>query len=185
MTRLFAALALTSVSCIAFGAPPITEPVEVTVANPVLPVEVSNADPIPVAIVNGATPYMVSELMILLPGSAQYAFDVPEGKRLMIETIAVGAWIPIGTSAAMILRTRLDNSYHYSPLALESLGVTPEFNANIPKQTFAGTHSVRIAVDGDSNTDEIRFYLMRSSAAGENTTNNFATVSISGYLVDR
>lgn len=32
--------------------PPITEPVDVTVTNPVLPVEVSNADPIPVSVSN-------------------------------------------------------------------------------------------------------------------------------------
>jgi hypothetical protein len=32
--------------------PPVTEPVDVTVVNPVLPVEVSNADPIPVSVAN-------------------------------------------------------------------------------------------------------------------------------------
>jgi hypothetical protein len=32
--------------------PPVTEPVDVTVTNPVLPVEVSNADPIPVSVSN-------------------------------------------------------------------------------------------------------------------------------------
>jgi hypothetical protein len=36
----------------AFAAPPLTEPVDVTVTNPVLPVEVSNADPIPVSVAN-------------------------------------------------------------------------------------------------------------------------------------
>ena len=35
----------------ASAAPPITEPVDVSVTNPVLPVEVSNADPIPVSVV--------------------------------------------------------------------------------------------------------------------------------------
>lgn len=32
--------------------PPVTEPVDVNVTNPVLPVEVSNADPIPVSVAN-------------------------------------------------------------------------------------------------------------------------------------
>ena len=32
--------------------PPVTEPVDVNVTNPVLPVEVSNADPIPVSVTN-------------------------------------------------------------------------------------------------------------------------------------
>jgi hypothetical protein len=33
-----------------FGAPPIVDPVKVTVTNPVIPVEVSNADPIAVTV---------------------------------------------------------------------------------------------------------------------------------------
>ena len=36
----------------AFGGPPITEPVDVVVTNPVVPVEVSNSDPIPVSVSN-------------------------------------------------------------------------------------------------------------------------------------
>jgi hypothetical protein len=36
----------------AFAKPPITEPVDVVVTNPVVPVEVSNSDPIPVSVSN-------------------------------------------------------------------------------------------------------------------------------------
>jgi hypothetical protein len=36
----------------AFAKPPITEPVDVVVTNPVVPVEVSNSDPVPVSVSN-------------------------------------------------------------------------------------------------------------------------------------
>lgn len=53
-------------SSAAFAGPPITEPVDVNVTNPVLPVEVSNADPIPVSVaapqldIRCGTPFIAS-----------------------------------------------------------------------------------------------------------------------------
>ena len=104
-------------SSAAFAGPPITEPVDVNVANPVLQVEVSNADPIEVTGQVGSAPVThmgqdVADHVSLITGSGgsttcpsgqlaafrQFAdgnspfdeFVVPEGKTFVITDLAIG-----------------------------------------------------------------------------------------------
>ena len=87
MTRLLAALVLSSLSCAALAAPPVVTPVPVDVINPVLSVETSARQPVQ-AYVSLTTPY-----------------TVPAGKLLVIEYVSGSPSIRDGTLVESILTT--------------------------------------------------------------------------------
>ena len=72
MNRVLVALSAICLPMLSVAAPPITEPVDVNVTNPVLPVEVSNADPIPVSIV---TPTYPNQTVCTLRGASATTSD--------------------------------------------------------------------------------------------------------------
>jgi hypothetical protein len=87
MNRMLVALSTVCWPMLSVAAPPITEPVDVNVTNPVLPVEVSNADPIPVALVGQAARIPYSDDDVGECNTANCFFEyptVPAGKRLVI-----------------------------------------------------------------------------------------------------
>jgi len=102
----------------AFAAPPITEPVDVIVNNPVLPVEVSNADPIPVSLGDQGTPFIYSfycgkigENSVACP-----SYQLPADQRAVIEQ-ASGTCSSAGTKVINVaIRTATGNEYHYHSL---------------------------------------------------------------------
>jgi hypothetical protein len=102
MKNITLAFGLACVSAAAIAAPPLTEPVDVTVANPVLPVEVQNADPIPVAIAGGSGETLYGHTIgttcpFLNQCTATFP-AVPAGKRLEVKFIA--AWVRTNDAAA-------------------------------------------------------------------------------------
>ena len=87
MNRMLVALSAVCLPMLSLAAPPITEPVEVTVANPVLQVEVSNADPVPVTI-GEPVRFQEQELLVIAQGSFSEAlslFNVPAGKTAIVK----------------------------------------------------------------------------------------------------
>ena len=98
MDRMLIALFAVSLPMLSVAAPPITEPVDVIVTNPVLPVEVSNANPIPVAIAGGSGQTLYGHTIgttcpFLNLCTATFP-AVPAGKRLEVKFIA--AWVRTG-----------------------------------------------------------------------------------------
>jgi len=181
MMRLIAALTLASFSLIASAA---EKPLPVTVTNPVVPVEVSNAEPIPVTNVGETrVPFMGTQIVNNTGPFVQTAIDIPNGKRLVIETVAAGAQIPPGEKLSVLMVYSLDGTTAWTPIPVDDQGVSPEGGASLPKQKFAGLHAVRMMADGGTGTDDVRFQISRSGA-NANSANNEFMVSIHGYLVD-
>jgi len=81
-----AALGLACVTAGSLAAPPVTEPVDVNVSNPVLSVEVANADPIPVNVVSASPqPYKAGfSCSIVSTDCDRTTGPVPTGKRLVL-----------------------------------------------------------------------------------------------------
>ena len=175
---------LWSVSLSAATAPPIAK---VLVTNPVLPVEVRNADPIPVTAVGEPAELFAKTLLrnIGADQSAVFSFDIPDGKRLIIETVSVAAQMPVGSNVTFTMIAYLGDSSHNIALPVQDQGVIPESGIHLPKQTYAGTHSIRVRADGGARTDDLSFVLDRSAVAGENTSNNDVAITVLGYLVNQ
>lgn len=178
MMRLIAMLALAGVSFATAAAPPITGPVEVTVAN---------EDPIPVTI-EAPVPFSARE-GVGAPGAfTEIEIDIPDGKRLIIETVAAFAEIPPGTSIVfyMLPWVVADGSAPYGvvPIPVVSQGVIPDGSGS-PHQVYAGLHSVRVSADAiGSTSNDLIIQSRRSQVSGEVITNTSYTVTVYGYLVD-
>jgi hypothetical protein len=153
---------------------PVTGSVEV-VGSPTDPLLVQDFEPKEV--------YAASVVSTI--GTARFVslqFDVPEGKRLVIELVTVGAQLPVGRNAAFELVQAVGASVH--ALSAVNQGVLPESESFLPKQMHRGTHPIQLRVDGGPDDDEIRIRVSTSTEPGDNATNNRASGSISGYLVD-
>jgi hypothetical protein len=103
-------------------------------------------------------------------------FEVPAGKRLVIETVTLEATVPSGQIVGARLGAFLNNRWIERALALrsQSLGGL---------ESFVGTHPIRVRVDalGPGSLPEVGITLARRAADGEATV--LATVD--GYLVSR
>jgi hypothetical protein len=153
-------------------------------------VEVVNpSEPLWVEIVEPAEIYSQSKGTVI--GTSRDAllnFDVPEGKRLVIETVTALGQLPVGRKMTVAMTRRGGSDEGASTgsdhLSIESQGVIPERSAGLPKETYAATHSLRVRVDGTSRDDEVVIVVRTSSEPGDNNTNNFVGATIAGYLVD-
>ena len=108
----------------AFAGPPLTEPVDVSVTNPVLPVEVSNADPIPVSLGDQGTPFAHSFSCGQIPPSYSEAckpYVLPSNQRAVIEQMS-GGCVSKGTNVVDVrIRTGTNSEYHSHSLPLGSV----------------------------------------------------------------
>jgi hypothetical protein len=101
--------------------------------------------------------------------SAQLTFDVPEGSRLVIETVTVRLAV-LGDKGVVTLE--IPGSLVF--LALESPGFVAGFH-----EEFRGTHPIKLRVDGSTATDEIKFRFQKNLES----TSWLVNASVHGYLV--
>jgi hypothetical protein len=164
------------------GGPTVTvnEPVAVTLSGPV---QVQGV----VEVINDVLrpPYRIPRVGSSSGASAQAGFVVPQGKRLIVETVSVEGEVPVNQSVRLSMVTQATppavggNTSIFLPL--QRLGT---FGG---KDVFAGTHSMTLRVDPrsgggilDQFDSAITFILERNGTGG--TVN--LTVSVNGYLID-
>jgi hypothetical protein len=87
MNRILVALSAVFLPMLSVAAPPITEPVDVNVTNPVLPVEVSNSYPIPVSVQPPAAVVRGQWYGSFDTAFSPVIFTVPAGKRRIVTDI--------------------------------------------------------------------------------------------------
>jgi hypothetical protein len=174
MKRILVALSTVFLPMLSLAAPPITEPVDVNVTNPVLQVEVSNADPIPVAVSSSSAPYQF-ELCLKegngtcsrsLGGVVPSSVGVPQGKTLVIEFITAycGLLPSPNFLYRLVLRTTVGtvSAEHHIP------GINP---------AFVAAQQARIYADPGST---VTFADILQQSSGDAA----CFMTISGQLVD-
>ena len=150
---------------------------DVVVVNPPgAPVPVTGA----VEVVNDALymPYIKLASATLPNGTklGEVTFDIPEGTRLVVETVSVQASVPAGQKVRVMLDVLEGISPVLSVVPVQSPGPfegVEYYIANLPFKLR------KDAMPG--NTDEIRVRMSRDSMTGEGGL----LVTIHGYLIDR
>jgi hypothetical protein len=106
-------------------------------------------------------------------------FDVPAGRRLIVETISLQVRVPINQNVLVQMWLMEGGS---SIDATVQLPVQKQgtFGTSTTPDYLTATHPVMLRVDGTEFTNEISFNLVRNAEVGELDFN----VSIFGYLVD-
>jgi hypothetical protein len=105
------------------------------------------------------------------------AFDIPEGKCLVIETVTVRARLPPGQAAEVELLYWAGLALQVRHLSVESQGVIDG------RVHLIGTHPIRILADDSDNPNfdfDLRIDARRSAVAGS----GFLSAGVSGYLMD-
>lgn len=123
-------------------------------------------------------PYDSAKTVVIpdLQNSVSADFDVPAGKRLVIESVTVSAYLPTGQK---LVYAGFSTKTADSPTVGHSLNIVAHgndaqdhdvFNASQLTRGYseAGTGSVRVTVQRDSNL----------------SNSNFVLTSVTGYLVD-
>lgn len=138
-------------------------------------VENAASDPVPVAVQTEVTtrsadnpafhPYEDSKTGSFDGNSGEVTFQIPAGKRLVVELVTVEAYVPSGQRA-----TRAYIGLNHR-LTLDPQGTESVFDL------FAGTHSMRLYIGPNQN---FSVHVYRNSSAGTGTY----FVTVSGYLVD-
>jgi hypothetical protein len=151
------------------AAPPpvnIAQPVEVVVKNAV---EVQGS----VETLNDAfyEPYRAFKTASTSGLNTGVQFDIPAGKRLVIETITLSISVLPGQKAAAYLQVTNELPPFY--LTVESQGVFFE------REQFAGTHPVKLRIDGPESGSAFTIGVARTTV-GENMS---IVASVAGYLV--
>ena len=117
------------------------------------------------------------DLVISGTATTPIPFNVPLGKRLVIETVTVFARVSPGQKALVRgVISGTQGGIALIDLALKSQGT---FNG---LDVFSATAPMTIRVDGTVAADELSFVLERSGNAAPGPA--FLTVSVFGYLVD-
>lgn len=149
---------------------------DVVVVNPPAePVPVSGA----VEVVNDARfePYISLATTLLSAGTVlgEVTFDVPEGKRLIVETVSVQADVPTGQKVRVMLDVLVGISPTLSVVPVQSPGPFLGVEYYVANQPF------KLRKDAlPGATDEIRVRMIRDAPAG----GAGLAVTIHGYLVD-
>lgn len=165
------------------AAQPKTDTVTVinTTANPV-PVTVQNPETGTLSVKNADNPafqpYQVQESVGVTSPNGYYktaSFDVPAGKRLVIELVTIKAAVDPGEriTEARVEVTKAGGgvlSHHLTPTAL---GVSPGGG-----ETFAVTQPLRLYCE--AGTGALKIQTERTSTSGAYLT----LFSVSGYLID-
>ena len=146
----------------------LTGNANVTVTNTLLSVETLN-DVL-------STPYMVSRSGAFVPTafpSESVDFDVPDGKRLIIESMTVRVALEAAGNAVIQFSARPGA---FGELSLQSQGAVADPDTNF---WLTGTHSIKLRIDAlAGRTDELVVSLRRPAVL-RGTWN----VLVSGYLV--
>lgn len=141
--------------------------------------DVSIADPVAiegvVKVLNDTLnePYVVTENTGNLPSdSPTVYFDIPDGKRLIVETIAYQASLPAGTSNRMFLQPLIGGSRQLIPLLIQD-------RVDAGGYYLMGNLPFKIRIDSvEGNTQEI---MIRRGVGGD----GYLYATICGYLVDK
>jgi hypothetical protein len=195
--KFLAAAALTLFATSVLGASPSVKP------SPDTPVSVTNtsANPVPVSVQGGLSvsgnvnvtnpvlsvdalndllnePYFVSQSFAFSSADSQLQanFDIPNGKRLIVENITARAAFDATSNAVLEFAYVGQSGQQTGYLSLTAQGDIPGFGGTT--YWFVGTHSVKLRLDAvTGSTNELVFFLQRGPVGG--TWN----VSVAGYLV--
>jgi hypothetical protein len=155
---------------------------EVVVTNETSdPVPVKAVDgPLPVRVVNdfrAQNAFQVCQEQDLEPASdVLFNFEIPDGKRLVIELFTAQILVPAGEGARLRLMTQLDGTASTIDLALTSQG---ELGGRV--EVLVATHAIRAYADNDPSGDgDFHVNINRDNEE----TPGRALVCVSGYLVD-
>jgi len=143
---------------------------EVKVTNSVLNVAVLNDIE--------SEPYMVSQSAAFGGGQVpQFKFDVPDGKRLIIETITVRFALDTPSNGLAQFRALAPGGLPVSgDIAMQPQGAITDFGST--KTWLIGTHSIKLRVDANAGKDD-EFLIAGRVGNVSGTTNVF----VAGYLV--
>ena len=182
---LCAALVAFVVSGAAFAQGPDPRPGATT------PVKVTNTPDNPVPVIGTLTgevkvaddivnsPYIVSHSNSFVGGNAaQLEFDIPDGMRLIVETITVRFALETPGSAVAQLGIRTAGGVvRAGELALQPQGtITDDFGTSLT--WIVGTHSIKLRVDAQTGRDDELIIFPRFPVV-RGTSNAF----VAGYLV--
>jgi hypothetical protein len=147
------------------------------VNSPSEPVPVTLDGQIQVDVSNDTLDEPYNESRSTSPGagvdSEDLTFDVPPGKRLVVESITLRATVPTGQRARCFFNT---------PEASGMLPVQSQGTVLAGLEDLFGAHPIKLRVDGDPDvgeTDEVIVQIQRSSTAGTWSMH----ASVHGYLV--
>jgi hypothetical protein len=163
--------------------PPVVEPVDVTVTNPVLPVEVSNADPIPVSVVqdSAASPEGAREVFRKTVSvdfgngsgncNTSDILTVPSGKRAVIQNISGSAFLTQPAKLTAVSLRIVSDPLIFVPAA-EAYPITTIANSYYASFFGQQTHIY---------TDQSVRICAESTAPSRDS----ATVTVNGYYVQK
>lgn len=149
------------------GGPTVTVDGDVTISDPVAIEGV-------VQVLNDTLyePYLVAQITVEANDSPTVYFDIPDGKRLIVETIAYQASLPAGTSNRMFLHPLIGTSRLLIPLLIQD-------RVEAGGYYLVGNIPFKMRIDSvEGSTQEI---MIRRGVGGDGTLN----ATISGYLVDK
>jgi hypothetical protein len=143
------------------------------------------ADPVPITgtveVVNDALyePYIRTTFIEIADGVrfGEVTFDVPDGKRLILETVAVQALVPEGQKVRVSLQAQVNpftNKYVQAWLPVQSPGPI------LGVEYYIANHPVKLRQDPFFGTDEISVIMLRDLSGGTASL----SVTVFGYLVN-
>ena len=148
------------------GGPTVTVDGDVSISDPVAIEGV-------VQVLNDTlyAPYVVYQTTTEANESPTVYFDIPDGKRLIVETIAYQSSLPAGTTNRMFLQPLMGTSRLLIPLLIQD-------RVDAGGYYLVGNIPFKIRLDSvDGSTQEI---MIRRGVGGAGTLN----ATICGYLVD-
>ncbi len=164
------------------------KPTPVTVVDPVVPVEVSNADPIPVTgAVSGnvqvtndmvSTPYLASRSGAFGAGGnpGPFSFDVPDGMRLIVETITVRYALDAPANAVTQMSVWTPGGFFASgEIALQQQGAVADIFGT--KYWIVGSHTGKLRINAAPGREDELTLFSRVDTGGT------ANMLVAGYLV--
>jgi hypothetical protein len=112
-------------------------------------------------------------------GPVTFTFDVPDGKRLIIENVSFNVTVPQDVFFRLSLDLLVGSDRQSIYLAPQS-STRGRFDATVA--SHLGTHPVKLRVDSKAGSNnEIEVFLLRQAT---DTGSAIVLVTIAGYLVD-
>lgn len=149
----------------------------IVVNTPAAPVPVTGT----VEVANDALyePYIKTAFFELVDGVrfGEVTFDVPDGKRLILETVAVQASVPEGQKVRVSLQSQVNpaiNKYVQAWLPVQSPGPI------LGVEYYIANRPVKLRQDPFFGTDEISVIMLRDLSVGTAGL----SVTVFGYLVN-
>lgn len=151
----------------------------IVVNTPAAPVPVKVTGTPTVEVVNDALyePYIKTAATFIGDGTilADVAFDIPDGKRLILETVSVQADVPSGQKVRVFLDVTLGLGSLIGFLPVQSPGPI------LGVEYYVANQPLKLRKDAvPGHTDEIVVRMIRDSSSGDASLG----ATIYGYLVD-